>query len=199
MLRDRENTFCTSDTYRSANQSQATIVFSQPIIIEYTVLHHGWGIGRTHFAHLTPTNHSNSQPITGHYFIQPTKSEPSIQLSIMHRDRDSTFCTSDTSRSANQSQATISFSQPIRSEYTVFHNAEGQGEQMHIRHLQVSQPITVHYFIQPTNHNRVYNSMLSDREDTFCTSDTYRSANQSQATILFSQPIIIVYTVLHRV
>ncbi len=146
----------------------------------------------------------------------------------MVRDRENTFCTSAAYKSANQSQDTTLFSQPIRSEYTVFHNAEWLGGHiLHIEQLQVSHPITSHYFIQPTKYNRIYSSppwwaigrthsahltptgqptdhkplfysvnqselsiqfsiMLSDWEDTFCTPDTYRSANQSQATILFS-------------
>jgi hypothetical protein len=91
--------------------------------------------------------------------VQSQRLEELPQFSTMVRDRENTFCTSGTYKSANQSQSTTLFSQPIIIEYTILHNAEGQGEHiLHIEHLQVSQPITNHYFIQPTNHNRVYSS-----------------------------------------
>ncbi len=84
--------------------------------------------------------------------VQSQRLEELPQFSTMVRDRENTFCTSGTYKSANLSQPIIFFSQPIITEYTVFHYDKGQGGHiLHVRHLQDSQPITGHYFIQPTN------------------------------------------------
>ncbi len=81
--------------------------------------------------------------------VQSQRLEELPQFSTMVRDRENTFCTSGTYKSANQSQATILFSQPIRTEYTVLHNGEGQGKYIfHIWHLHVSQPIKGHYYFR---------------------------------------------------